>query len=180
MAEPVEIRIRPHHYDGDVLVAHVEFPQGDPGAGSGATSKFVISNVAEFDIPDDGPHRIAFDSANPSYFGGYEFENFGMGNVTEIPVDKGPHFIRLVPDWQFQNLVSAGFVQAQVVLVDATGADYSFLSYNFHQYSDGQGVNPGMEMVYFPEDGMHLELEVLASGLGETPNFIAKFELAKL
>jgi hypothetical protein len=120
MAEPVEIRIRPHHYDGDVLVAHVEFPQGDPGAGSGATSKFVISNVAEFDIPDDGPHRIAFDSANPSYFGGYEFENFGMGNVTEIPVDKGP------------------------------------------------------------QDGMHLELEVLASGLGETPNFIAKFELAKL
>jgi hypothetical protein len=28
MAEPVEVRIRPHHYDGDVLVGHVEFPEG--------------------------------------------------------------------------------------------------------------------------------------------------------
>lgn len=42
MAEPVEVRIRPHHHDGDVLVGHAAFPEGIPGIGdSGGATKML-------------------------------------------------------------------------------------------------------------------------------------------
>jgi hypothetical protein len=180
MGQPVEVRIRPHHHDGDVIVGHVEFPEGDPGTAPGR--KFVISQLASFDVPDSVPQRIAFDGANPSYSEGFGFENFGSGNVMQIPVEKGPYFIRLVPDWQFQGIPDGGYVQAQVIPVDADGSDRGFMAYNFHQYTPGnvQDVKSEPEMIYIPEDGWHLELEVSAGGVGETPNIAGSFQLFQL
>jgi hypothetical protein len=77
MAEPVEVRIRPHHHDGDVLVGHMEFPEGDPGGGSSAQGSYAFSGWTHLDdIPNDGNAvSIPLGVDSVDYVAGFDFSS---------------------------------------------------------------------------------------------------------
>ncbi len=54
MAAPIVARIRPHHHEGDIVVVHMEFPEGGGPAG-GDSSEYAFSGWTHLDdIPNDG------------------------------------------------------------------------------------------------------------------------------
>jgi hypothetical protein len=175
VGEREEVDIKLFNRDGSPVVLG--------GGGGGSTSKFVLAGVAALDIPDDSvARRVAFDQSNPSYSDGFGLDNIGNGEVIEIPLEQGVYLMRLNVDVQFVNPApSGGFVQGQVVAVDADGNDQAFYGYNYHQYSieNPQHTRSGMEMIYIPAPGWHLEFDVTAGSIGEYPGLTGTFELLK-
>jgi hypothetical protein len=180
VGEREEVKIKMFGPDGSPL----DLAAGGGDGGAPDVPTFFWGQHAEFNVPDTVPQRVNFGTSNPSYFGGFDIDPsmIGNGGIPEIALEKGPYLIRLLPDWNFPiGTPDSGFAQAALVLVDSAGEDFnpSFV-YTFHQYSEPvQDVPAMLQMVYVPEDGMHIEMEIAASANGPAPNFGGRVEIVK-
>lgn len=116
MGDAIEARIRPHHYDGDVAVVHIEFPGGAPASGGGGGAEHMLYSGYSVhpDVLPNVTTDVPFGNSSLSLVEGFSVE---AGDL-QIPATSGAYLTKMNLNLSYEeDPPSSGFANIHVDFV---------------------------------------------------------------